>query len=54
MDPATANMPPRPLLAANLQTKRGRKPKNQTVLDQHYERVQAEMKELFQTLGIAA
>lgn len=44
----------KPLLAANLQTKRGRKPKNRTVVDQHYERVQTEMKGLFQALGIAA
>lgn len=44
----------KPLLAANLQNKRGPKPKNQTLLDQHYTRVQSEMKDLFEALGIAA
>ena len=43
-----------PLLAANLQTKRGRKPKNRTPIDEHYDRVRSEMKDLFQALGIAA
>jgi len=44
----------KPLLAANLQTRRGRKPKNHTAIDEHYDRVQTEMRELFRTLGLAA
>ena len=44
----------KPLLAANLQTRRGRKSKNHTAIDEHYDRVQTEMRELFRTLGLAA
>jgi len=44
----------KPLLAANLQTRRGRKPKNHTAIDEHYDRAQTEMRELFRTLGLAA
>jgi len=44
----------KPLLAANLKTKRGPKPRNPTAIDQHYDRIRTEMRELFQDLGIAA
>ncbi len=44
----------KPLLAANLKTKRGPKPKNPTAIDRHYDRIRTEMRELFRTLGIAA
>jgi hypothetical protein len=44
----------KPLLAANLQTKRGPKPKNRTTIDEHYDRVRSEMRGLFTALGIAA
>lgn len=44
----------KPLLAASLQTKRGRKPKNRTVIDEHYDRLQSEMQGLFAALGVAA
>jgi hypothetical protein len=44
----------KPLLAANRQTKPGPKAKNPTAIDQHYNRIQAAMRDLFQALGIAA
>ena len=44
----------KPLLASSCQLKRGPKPKNATLLDQHYERLQAGMQDLFGDLGIAA
>jgi len=44
----------KPLLASCCQRKRGRKPKNVTPLDAHYEHLQAGMQELFDELGIAA
>ena len=44
----------KPLLAANLKTKRGPKPKNPTAIDQHYDRIRTEMRELFRAFGIAA
>ena len=44
----------KPLLASCCQRKRGRKPKNVTPLDTHYQHLQAGMRELFDELGIAA
>ena len=43
-----------PLLANSCQLKRGPKPNNATVLDQHYERLQVGMQGLFAEIGIAA
>lgn len=44
----------KPLLTANLKTKRGRKPNNPTTIDQRCDRIRTEMQELFKVLGIAA
>jgi hypothetical protein len=44
----------KPLLASCCQRKRGPKPKNPTVLDTHYERLQIDMQQLFKDLGFAA
>jgi hypothetical protein len=44
----------KPLLAANLKTKRGPKAKNPTAIDQHYDRIRSEMRQLFEALGVAA
>jgi hypothetical protein len=44
----------KPLLASCCQRKRGRKPKNSTPLDVHYEHLQTGMRDLFKELGLAA
>ena len=44
----------KPLLAAGCHLKRGRKPKSQTVLDQHYDALRTDMLGLFTALRIAA
>lgn len=44
----------KPLLASSCQLKRGPKPKNATPIDHHYHRLQVDMRNLFQDLGIAA
>jgi hypothetical protein len=44
----------RPLLASSCQLKRGPKPNNTTPLDQHYHRLQVDMRDLFEEMGIAA
>jgi hypothetical protein len=44
----------KPLLASCCQRKRGRKPKNVTPLNAHYEHLQEGMRELFDEPGIAA
>lgn len=44
----------KPLLASSCQLKRGPKPKNTTTIDQHYHRLQVDMRNLFQNMGIAA
>ncbi len=44
----------RPILAGNTQTKVGRKPKNWSTLDTHYEAIRKNMITLFEDLGIAA
>jgi hypothetical protein len=44
----------KPLLASCCQLKRGRKPKNATPLDEHYQQLQTDMRKLFDELGLAA
>jgi hypothetical protein len=44
----------KPLLASCCQRKRGRKLKNSTPLDVHYEHLQTGMRDLFKELGLAA
>lgn len=44
----------KPLLAGSCQLKRGPKPGNTTPLDQHYQRLQVGMQDLFREMGIAA
>jgi hypothetical protein len=41
----------KPLLASCCQPKRGRKPKNSTPLDAHYEHLQTGMRDLFKEVG---
>jgi hypothetical protein len=43
-----------PLLAGRGKRKTGRKPRNRSRIDLHYENIQIAMQELFETLGIAA
>ena len=44
----------KPLLAGSCQLQRGPKPGNTTPLDQHYQRLQVGMQDLFREMGIAA
>jgi hypothetical protein len=44
----------KPVLAGAGKTKRGPKPKNLSLVNEHYQNLQAEMFKLFQTLHIAA
>jgi hypothetical protein len=44
----------KPLLAAGCHLRRGRKPKNPSLLDQHYDALRTDMLSLFTTLGIVA
>jgi len=44
----------KPVLAGAGKPRRGPKPKQQSAIDAHYETIQAEMRNLFQTIGIAA
>jgi hypothetical protein len=44
----------KPVLAGAGRPRRGRKPKDQSPIDAHYETLQAEMRQLFQAIGIAA
>ena len=44
----------KPLLAAQCNPKRGRKPKYRTAIDLHYDALQNSMRELFEELGMAA
>ncbi|MBE0437265.1 MAG: hypothetical protein IBX56_15845, partial [Methylomicrobium sp.] len=44
----------KPILAGAVKIKPGRKPKNQHPLNKHYQSIQLEMKNLFNSLGIAA
>jgi len=44
----------KPLLASSCQRKRGPKPRNPSLLDTHYERLQADMQHLLKDLGVAA
>jgi hypothetical protein len=44
----------KPLLAAQRRPKRGRKPKNRTTIDLHYDALQNSMQQLFEELGMAA
>ena len=44
----------KPVLAGAGKPRRGPKPKQQSAIDAHYETIQAEMRNLFQTIGLAA
>jgi hypothetical protein len=44
----------KPVLAGAGKPRRGPKPKNQSPIDAHYQTIQVEMRNLFQTIGIAA
>jgi hypothetical protein len=44
----------KPVLAGAGKPRRGPRPKQQSAIDAHYETIQAEMRNLFQTIGIAA
>jgi hypothetical protein len=44
----------KPLLAGTNQPKPGRRPKNQSPIDTHYEAIQSQMRNLFQLIGLAA
>ena len=43
----------KPVLAGAGKPKRGRKPKHQSQTDIHYANIQTEMRNLFQTIGLA-
>jgi hypothetical protein len=44
----------KPVLAGVGKARRGRQPKNQSLIDTHYEAIQSQMRDLFQLIGIAA
>ena len=44
----------KPVLAGAGKPRRGRKPKNQSPIDAHYEAIQFQMRSLFQLIGVAA
>ncbi len=44
----------KPILAGAGKPRRGRKPKNQSPIDAHYEAIQLQMRTLFQLIGVAA
>ena len=44
----------KPVLAGASKPSRGRRPKNESPIDAHYEAIQSQMRDLFQLIGIAA
>jgi len=44
----------KPILAGTAKSKMGRKPKNWSLIDKHYETIRKDMQTLFEDLGLAA